>query len=76
MRRLPRAIGVLARLIQRERGGAGGGPAHTSIAQGALVPTMMHWARAETPGPMFAFGLPKDLHALPVRMLRTASGSI
>jgi crotonobetainyl-CoA:carnitine CoA-transferase CaiB-like acyl-CoA transferase len=54
-------IGVLARLIQRQRGGAGGGPAHTSIAQGALVPTMMHWARAETPGPMFAFGLPKDL---------------
>jgi crotonobetainyl-CoA:carnitine CoA-transferase CaiB-like acyl-CoA transferase len=55
------AIGVLARLLQRERGGAGGGAAHTSIAQGALVPTMMHWARAETPGPMFAFGLPKDL---------------
>ena len=54
-------IGVLARLIQRQRGGAGGGPAHTSIAQGALVPTMMHWARAETPGPMFAWGLPKDL---------------
>ncbi|HEX4218291.1 MAG TPA: CoA transferase [Acidimicrobiales bacterium] len=54
-------IGVLSRLIQRRRGGAGGGPAHTSIAQGALVPTMMHWARAETPGPMFAFGLPKDL---------------
>jgi crotonobetainyl-CoA:carnitine CoA-transferase CaiB-like acyl-CoA transferase len=54
-------IGVIARLIQRQRGGAGGGPAHTSIAQGALVPTMMHWARAETPGPMFAFGLPKDL---------------
>ncbi len=54
-------IGVMARLIQRQRGGAGGGPAHTSMAQGALVPTMMHWARAETPGPMFAFGLPKDL---------------
>jgi crotonobetainyl-CoA:carnitine CoA-transferase CaiB-like acyl-CoA transferase len=54
-------IGVIARLIQRQRGGAAGGPAHTSIAQGALVPTMMHWARAETPGPMFAFGLPKDL---------------
>ncbi|HEX4245051.1 MAG TPA: CoA transferase [Acidimicrobiales bacterium] len=54
-------IGVMARLIQRRRGGASGGPAHTSIAQGALVPTMMHWARAETPGPMFAFGLPKDL---------------
>ena len=54
-------IGILARLIQRERGGAAGGPAHTSMAQGALVPTMMHWARAETPGPMFAWGLPKDL---------------
>ena len=54
-------IGILARLIQRERGGATGGPAHTSLAQGALVPTMMHWARAETPGPMFAWGLPKDL---------------
>jgi len=55
------AIGVLARLIQRERGGARGGPAHTSVAQGALLPTMMHWARAEDPGPMFAFGLPKEL---------------
>jgi crotonobetainyl-CoA:carnitine CoA-transferase CaiB-like acyl-CoA transferase len=54
-------IGVLSRLIQRERGGAAGGPAHTSMAQGALVPTMMHWARAETPGPGFSWGLPKDL---------------
>jgi crotonobetainyl-CoA:carnitine CoA-transferase CaiB-like acyl-CoA transferase len=54
-------IGVIARLIQRERGGASGGPAHTSLAQGALLPTMMHWARAESPGPMFAFGLPKEL---------------
>jgi len=25
------------------------------------VPTMMHWARAQTPGPGFAWGLPKDL---------------
>ena len=31
------------------------------MAQGALLPTMMHWARAESPGPMFAFGLPKEL---------------
>ena len=54
-------IGIIARLIQRERGGAQGGPAHTSLAQGALLPTMMHWARAESPGPMFAFGLPKEL---------------
>jgi crotonobetainyl-CoA:carnitine CoA-transferase CaiB-like acyl-CoA transferase len=55
------AIGVLARLVQRERGGASGGPAHTSLAQGALLPTMMHWARAEAPGPSFAVGLPKDM---------------
>ncbi len=54
-------IGILARLVQRQRGGAPGGPAHTSLAQGALLPTMMHWARAEQPGPMFEFGLPKDL---------------
>jgi crotonobetainyl-CoA:carnitine CoA-transferase CaiB-like acyl-CoA transferase len=55
------AIGVIARLIQRRRGGSSGGPVHTSVAQGALVPTMMHWARAENPGPMFAMGLPKNL---------------
>jgi crotonobetainyl-CoA:carnitine CoA-transferase CaiB-like acyl-CoA transferase len=55
------AIGILARLIQRQRGGADGGRVETSVAQGALLPTMMHWARAENPGPMFAFGLPKDL---------------
>lgn len=55
------AVGVLARLLQRNRGGAAGGPAHTSLAQGALLPTMMHWARAATPGPSFAFGLPKDM---------------
>ncbi len=55
------AVGVLARLLQRDRGGASGGPAHTSLAQGALLPTMMHWARAATPGPSFAFGLPKDM---------------
>ncbi len=54
-------IGILARLVQRQRGEAGGGPVHTSLAQGALLPTMMHWARAEAPGPMFAFGLPKEL---------------
>jgi crotonobetainyl-CoA:carnitine CoA-transferase CaiB-like acyl-CoA transferase len=55
------AIGVLARLVQRARGGASGGPVHTSLAQGALLTTMMHWARAEAPGPMFSFGLPKEL---------------
>ncbi len=54
------AVGILARLVHRGRGGPAG-PANTSVAQGALVPTMMHWARADHPGEMFAFGLPKDL---------------
>jgi len=54
------AIGVLARLIQRGRGG-GAGPAHTSLAQGALIPMTMHWARAETPSPSFAKGLDKTV---------------
>lgn len=54
------AIGVVARLIQRERG-RGVGPAHTSIAQGALVPMTMHWARAERPSASFAKGLDKSV---------------
>ena len=54
------AVGILARLVHRGRGGPAG-PANTSVAQGALVPTMMHWARADHPGEMFAFGLPKEL---------------
>ncbi len=54
------AIGVVARLIQRERG-RGVGPAHTSIAQGALIPMTMHWARAERPSASFAKGLDKSV---------------
>ena len=42
------AIGILARLIARQRTGHAG-PAHTSIAQGALVPMAMHWRRVERP---------------------------
>jgi crotonobetainyl-CoA:carnitine CoA-transferase CaiB-like acyl-CoA transferase len=53
-------IGVMARLIQRGRG-LGAGPAHTSLAQGALVPMTMHWARAETPSASFAKGLDKNV---------------
>jgi crotonobetainyl-CoA:carnitine CoA-transferase CaiB-like acyl-CoA transferase len=53
------AAGVVARLIARERDGIGG-PAHTSLLQGALVPLTMHWARAERPTQSFARGMPKD----------------
>jgi len=45
-------------LIARERTGRAG-PAHTSIAQGALVPTAMHWRRVEHPSPSLAVGMPK-----------------
>ena len=52
------AIGVMARLADRK--GATGGTAHTSIAQGALVPMTMHWARAERPTESFSKGLDKN----------------
>ena len=52
------AIGIMARLIARERTGVAG-PAHTSIAQGALVPTAMHWRRVEHPSPSLEIGMPK-----------------
>lgn len=52
------AIGALARLIARRRTGRGG-LARTSLIQGALIPTMMHWFRAERPTPSTTIGLPK-----------------
>jgi len=52
------AIGIMARLIGRERTGHAG-PAHTSLAQGALVPMAMHWRRVEHPSPSLAVGMPK-----------------
>ncbi len=51
-------IGIVARLIARERTGRAG-PAHTSLAQGALVPMAMHWRRVEAPSPSLAIGMPK-----------------
>ena len=51
--------GVVARLIARERDGIGG-PAHTSLLQGALIPMTMHWATAERASQNFARGMPKD----------------
>ncbi len=53
------AIGIVARLIARGRTGRGG-PAHTSLAQGALVPMAMHWRRVEQPSPSLAIGMPKE----------------
>ena len=52
------AIGALARLYARRRTGRGGS-VRTSLVQGALVPMMMHWARAENPSPSVAAGIPK-----------------
>ncbi len=56
------AIGIMARLVVRERSGRGG-PAHTSLVQGMLVPMTMHWSRAETPSPVLELGMPKDTPA-------------
>ena len=53
------AIGALARLIGRGRGN-GGGAIATSLLQGALVPMMMHWYRAERPSLSLRQGLPKS----------------
>ncbi len=53
------AIGIVARLVARGRTGAAG-PAHTSLVQGALIPMMMHWSRAETPSEALRIGMPKD----------------
>ncbi len=54
------AIGIVARLITRQRTGHAG-PAHTSLAQGALVPMAMHWRRVEHPSPSLATGMPKGM---------------
>ncbi len=54
------AIGIVARLISRERTGHAG-PAHTSLAQGALVPMAMHWRRVEHPSQSLAVGMPKGM---------------
>jgi crotonobetainyl-CoA:carnitine CoA-transferase CaiB-like acyl-CoA transferase len=63
-------VGVMARLIARDRDGRGG-PAHTSLAQAALVPMTMHWTRAETPTPVFAKGLDKHI---PIPLHRCSDG--
>ena len=64
------AVGVIARLIARERDERGG-IAHTSLAQAALVPMTMHWSRAAQPTPVFAKGLDKSV---PIPLHRCADG--
>jgi crotonobetainyl-CoA:carnitine CoA-transferase CaiB-like acyl-CoA transferase len=49
-------VGILARLLARDRG-AGGGLAATSLLQGALVPMTMHWTRAAQPSGGFLVGI-------------------
>lgn len=63
-------VGVMARLIARDRDGRGGA-AHTSLAQAALVPMTMHWSRAQTPTPVFAKGLDKHI---PIPLHQCADG--
>ena len=53
------AAGIVARLIARERDGAGG-VAHTSLLQGYLVSMGILWSRAETPDEAFARSLTKN----------------
>jgi crotonobetainyl-CoA:carnitine CoA-transferase CaiB-like acyl-CoA transferase len=55
-------LGVLARLSMRGATGHGG-VAHTSLLEGALSLATLVWARASTPTPTFATGLPKDMRA-------------
>ena len=52
-------LGIMSRIVSRGRTGVAG-PAHTSLAQGALIPMMMHWSRAETPSDNLRIGMPKD----------------
>ncbi|WP_261574375.1 CoA transferase [Frankia gtarii] len=59
------ATGIAARLVARGRTGRGG-PVHTSLVQGALVPMMMHWHRAEAPSALLAAGMPKDEAVTPL----------
>jgi len=67
------AIGILARLHAREITGLGG-PAHTSLVQGALVPMGMHWTRAERPSPVLAAGFPKEEKGSQATVFECADG--
>lgn len=53
------ASGALARIHARHRTGQGG-PVFTSLVQGAMLPMMMYWMKAERPTRSVQFGMPKD----------------
>lgn len=53
------AAGALVRLHVRNRTGRGG-HVSTSLLQGALIPMLMHWSRAERPSKSIRYGMPKD----------------
>lgn len=53
------ASGALARLHARYRTGKGG-PVFTSLVQGAMLPMMMYWMKAERPTRSVQFGMPKN----------------
>ena len=67
------AIGIVARLLVRLETKRGG-PAHTSLAQGALVPMGMHWCRAEHPSPGLALGMPKQSGGSQVSLFECSDG--
>lgn len=55
------ATGIMARLLLRGRSGFSG-PAHTSLAQGALVNLGMFWNRGEGMPPEQSNPMPKTMH--------------
>jgi crotonobetainyl-CoA:carnitine CoA-transferase CaiB-like acyl-CoA transferase len=56
------AIGLMARLLGRDRTGTGGA-ADTSLLQGALTSVIMLWSRAETPTASLSQGYNKQIAA-------------
>jgi crotonobetainyl-CoA:carnitine CoA-transferase CaiB-like acyl-CoA transferase len=67
------ASGIVARLLVRQQTGSGG-PAHTSLVQGALVPMGMHWSRAESPSPPLAAGMSKESRGSQATLFECADG--
>ncbi|MGE0880999.1 MAG: CoA transferase [Acidimicrobiia bacterium] len=67
------ATGIVARLLVRNRTGQIG-PAHTSLAQGALTPLGQHWRRAENPSPVLLAGMPKELRGSQATIYQCSDG--
>ena len=67
------AAGIVARLIHRHSCGRGG-PAHTSLAQGAHLIQNIAWNRAEHPSPSLAEGQPGTLTNTQTAMYECGDG--